>query len=601
MSGFLGQDVLSQIRAANDIVDVIQSLNVPLKKAGNQYKALCPFHKEKSPSFSVSPQRQSFHCFGCGEGGDVYKFVMKREGLNFIEAVRRLADRAHITLPETNFIPSGPDRSHKQLLYDLHTKVRDWFHTNLMRSRQAEGARAYLKSRGFSAEVAKTYKLGYALSAWEGLIDWAKTEKISTDLLEEAGLIVPKNNRHYDRFRDRLMIPICDESGRVVGFSGRLLVKEAKEAKYVNSPETPIFKKGMLLFGLDRSKRHLQDSKTAIICEGQLDWIRCFESGVKNVVAPQGTAFTEDHARILGRYVEQVVMCYDSDNAGQKATWKNAEILLPTGISVRTVQMPEGEDPDSFVRKKGGEAFQKLIEGAMDIFEARAISLGRSLNMNDARNHQKVFQEMIPLILLIENEPQRKKIIQNICDIVGMDHEPFFQEFQKYRQKKMAYAPQDSGSKMDINPVLASTGQDQVNRYADQLLQLALSEKSIASFLAEQLNSTWLEGYGLKNVLLYILDRAKQGFWGPGWDGIPPELDEVERNAVARLLTQPLELDHRSMAHYLQNCFIGLKRAYLVESEKRLLIRLKDPKISDKDRLSCQTELLDLARQMKQI
>jgi DNA primase len=599
MSGFLGQDILSQIRSANDIVDVVQWLNVPLKKAGANFRALCPFHKEKTPSFNVSAQRQSFHCFGCGAGGDVFKFMMMREGLSFVESVRRLAERAHISIPDRAFTVSGPDRSHRDKLYELHVQVRDWMHSNLMRSRQAEGARAYLKKRRFTSETAKTFGLGYALNSWDGLIKWAKSQKIDLKLLEEAGLILSSGKGPYDRFRDRLMIPIADENGRVVGFSGRLLSNDAKEAKYVNSPETPIFKKGQLLFGLDRSKRAMQESKTAIVCEGQLDWIRCFEAGVRNMIAPQGTAFTEDHARILQRYVEKVILCFDSDSAGQKATWRNAEMLLPTGMSIRVVSMPSGEDPDSYISKFGPEAFQKLLEQAVDVFEFKTMALAKSLDMNDPKNHQKAFQEMMPLLVLIENEPQRKKLIQNICNILDLDQEAFLTEFQKQRRKFVKSSPfREPEQSISLKQnVFGET----MNRLGDQLLQLVLNEKSVALFLLEQIEEKWFENYALKNVLFYILKRAREGEWKPGWDGLQIDLEEFERNGVARLLTQPLQMEHREMAILLQNAFIGIRRAYLSEKEKELLKSLKNPKISDKERLHYQTELLDLARQMKQI
>lgn len=587
MSGFYGQDILAQVRAANDIVEVVQWLNVPLKKAGNAFRALCPFHKEKTPSFNVSAQRQSFHCFGCGAGGDVFKFLMMREGVDFSEAVRRLAERAHVSLPETDRGGRvGPSRDEKEQLYQLHLKVRDWYHANLMRSRQAEAAREYLKKRAFTAAVAKEFKLGYAPAGWDGLITWARDEKITSKLLIDAGLAMEGQRGNYDRFRDRLMIPIADEYGRVVGFSGRLLGAEAKEAKYVNSPETPIFKKGRILFGLDRSKRDLQETKTAVLCEGQLDWIRCFESGIRNVVAPQGTAFTEDQARILSRYAEEVILCFDSDPAGQKATWRNAEILIAANVSVRAAQMPEGEDPDSFIRNSGADAMKKRLREAVDVFAYKALALSRTLDMRNPRNHRNVVEEMGPLLGLVDNEPQRDRLIHNICDILKMDVQAFLAALRR---------PRPQGREEP------SRAPDQNLDHGDYLLRLALTEKAAARMLSQHLEEKWFENYDMRQILFGILRTAKEGTWKGGWDGLGSELTDTEKQRIAKVLLHPIKISSRDIAIAIQEVVLQFQRAYLLERHESLSNLLKVQSLDDKERILCQTELLDLDRRIKQL
>ncbi len=596
MSGFLGQEILSQIRAANDIVEVIQWLNVPLKKTGNSYRALCPFHKEKTPSFHVTAQRQSFHCFGCGVGGDVFKFVMLREGLEFPTAARRLAERARISIPDQTDASPKITRDQKDLLYEVHVKVRDWFHLNLMRSKQATQARQYLHQRGFNDKIAKKFLLGYAPSSWNDLIHWSHSQGIHVSLLQEAGLVVANENKSYDRFRDRLMIPIADELGRVVGFSGRLLTSEAKEAKYVNSPETAIFKKGRLLFGLNYSKRDLQEQKQAILCEGQLDWIRCFESGIRHVIAPQGTAFTEDQARILGRYVEQVILCFDSDQAGQKATWRNAEILIANGLSVRAARLPEGEDPDSFIRQFGAEPFKKMIEEAADIFEYKALALTRALNMHDPRNHQKVVLEMIPLLTLVESEPQRQRLISNICDIFKMDATAFLSEFQRLgrRSKGKSFLSSDPKNREE-------TPETTFLEFGDYLVQLALTEKSAARMLASHLEEAWFAKYRLRHVLFHVIKKTKQGDWKAGWEGLDLDLNDADKKLISRLLIHPVKMNNRNMAVWLQDAVTHIHRTYLVEQHEDLLRQLKKPNLTEKERLQFQRELLDLDARMKQV
>lgn len=593
MSGFDGDDFRERVRAASDILDVIQAFGVPLKKTGATHKACCPFHKEKTPSFVVSPQRQSFKCFGCGAGGDVFKFLMMREGLDFVGALHRLAERAGVPIPETTRGPSGPGREVKERLYELHVKARDWFHANLMRSKQAEVARRYLKERGFSGDTAKEFRLGFAPDSWDALIQWGTTQGAGIELLEQAGLVIQGERGAYDRFRGRLMIPIADEMGRVVGFSGRVLDAEAKEAKYVNSPETAIFRKGRLLFGLDRAKREMQESKVAVMCEGQLDWIRCWEAGVRNVVAPQGTAFTEDQARVLGRYAELVILCFDADAAGQKATWSNAAILIAAGLTTRAVRMPAGEDPDSFIRKHGGEAFRQILSQGVDVFEYKAAALARSLNMREPRNHQRVVEEMTPLLQLVESEIQRQRIIQNVCDILRMETSAFLMEYRKIHKRRQRPSPSDT-------PPSKPSG-DAILQNQNYLLLLALTEAHAAKMLAEGLDPEWLEDYDLRTILLHVIQRARENRWKPGWEGIDLDLGDDDRKRIAWMLTHPIPMDHRAMATGLQDALSQLHKAHLGRAYRERMQQLQDPALKEEDRVRCQKVLLDLARKMKDV
>jgi len=370
MAGFFSDDTRERIRAASDIVDVIGSY-LPLKRAGANFTALCPFHKEKTPSFNVNPQRQIFHCFGCHKGGDVFKFVMEYESIDFPEAVRRLADRAKIPLEQVKTPGEQQSRYVKETLLQIHEQITQRWQSALSNEAAGQTARDYLAGRGVSAEAIKLFRLGYATDAWDDTINWAKNKAHDLPLVEKAGLILRKEggDGYYDRFRGRLMFPICDEQGRVIGFSGRILSGDEKTAKYVNSPETPIFIKSKVFFGLDKTKRAVLDAGHAIVCEGQLDLISCFMAGIQNVVAPQGTALTADHARILKRYVDEVVLCFDSDNAGQNAAVRSLDSLLAAGLAVRVAVVPAPHDPDSFIKTAGGAAFKELIERAEGFFD----------------------------------------------------------------------------------------------------------------------------------------------------------------------------------------------------------------------------------------
>jgi len=371
-------ETIEQIAAGNDIVDVIGSY-FPLKRAGANFKALCPFHQEKTPSFTVSPSRQTFHCFGCSAGGSVFRFVMEYEHVDFPAAVRKLAARAGITVVEERGA-ADEDRQYetRRKLLKLHAEAAEWFHENLTKREIGQPARKYLKQRGITGEIAKRWQLGYAPDEWDAFGSWARGQGYDTRELVASGLIKTKEDEQtsnlnprtsYDRFRDRIMFPICNREGEVIAFSGRLLKEQEGAAKYLNSPETPLFRKGNVLFGLHKSKRALIEANCAIVCEGQLDLISLFEAGITNVVAPQGTAFTENQARILKRFAEQVVLCFDSDAAGAKAAERSLDALLENDFIVRVVELPPGEDPDSLVRREGKEQFEKRVANARDFFD----------------------------------------------------------------------------------------------------------------------------------------------------------------------------------------------------------------------------------------
>ncbi|MBJ7259210.1 MAG: DNA primase, partial [Chthoniobacterales bacterium] len=376
----ISEESIERVAAANDIVEVIGGY-FPLKRAGTSWRALCPFHREKSPSFHVSPQKQAYYCFGCGAGGGVFKFVMEYERVDFATAVQRLAQKAGVTIVEEK---GGPDDDRRRALRDrlleMHRSAADWFHHNLLRSQAGKAAREYLKSRDIGSDTAKNWQLGYAPDGGNALLAHLRKADFRDNELRASGLFGGgEDGPLRDRFRQRLMFPICNDYGEVIAFSGRVLPPNDDPAKYVNSPETPLFIKGRALFGLHKARRPLADAGTAIVCEGQLDLIRVFESGLENVVAPQGTAFTPAQARLLKRYVEAVVLCFDSDRAGRAAVERSLPILLAAGFAVRVAALPPGEDPDSLIRTKGAEAFRALVDHAPDYFDFAVSEAGREL------------------------------------------------------------------------------------------------------------------------------------------------------------------------------------------------------------------------------
>ncbi len=598
MSDFFGKETLDRVRMANDLVEVVQWLGVPLKRSGANHKALCPFHKEKTPSFHVNQRTQSFKCFGCGAGGDAFRFLMLREGLDFPTAVRRLAERAQIRLPEASGAAErGPTRERREKLYEALAKARDWYHLLLMRDRRADAARRYLKDRKFTSAVAREYRLGYSPADGAGLVAWAKDQGIAPDVLEEAGLAMQGRSDWFDRFRGRLMIPIADDFGRIVGFTARLLASSAKEAKYINTSETPVFHKGRLLFGLDRAKRLLQERRSALLCEGQLDCIRCQSAGIGWAIAPQGTALTEDQARILRRYVDEVVLCFDADSAGQEATWRNAGVLIAAGLSVKAATLSAGEDPDSLIRKHGAAAMEKALAAAADIFEHRALTLRGRLDMRDPRNHQRVVEHMAPLLAMIENEPQRLRAAANVCDILGIPTEAFLAEYARLRRRMRRPLAADASEEEAGSPEAPL----RAFRCADLLLRATLTEPAAARMLAAHLKIEWLEGYPLAEVFIHALAAARKGEWQEGWGGVPADASEDARARVAAVLTQPLPRDRKTLAADLQDNLHHLEAQHLRRQREQTLTRLKASSLSSEELQSLQARIAALNKEITRL
>ena len=366
MAGMVSKETIDQIRNALDIADVVGSY-VQLKRMGHVAKALCPFHKEKTPSFHVNPARQAFHCFGCGVGGDVFKFVMLYDHVDFPTALRMLASRAGIAIQIDEKRSGSKDGPGKDEIFAANEEASKRYQQELLRSPEAAAAREYLKKRSLDVAEWKEWGIGYSPEGWGFLSDAAGPRNgPQMKALEAAGLLSTNEKGNlYDRFRGRVMFTIRDELGRAVGFSGRVLKTDDKTVgKYVNTPETPAFRKSRILFALDKAKREILDARQALLVEGQIDCIRCHLGGFKNAVASQGTAFTGEHAALLKRYADHIVVVLDADAAGQKAALRSAELLLAEGLAVSLAALPAGEDPDSLILKKGPAAFAAVLKAA---------------------------------------------------------------------------------------------------------------------------------------------------------------------------------------------------------------------------------------------
>ncbi len=424
MSGFIPERVLDEIRFRNDIVEVIGAY-VPLKRTGSTYKACCPFHKEKTPSFNVNPNMQIFKCFGCGEGGDVIGFMMKHQGMDFVTAARALAERAGL---EIEVEADSGEGAQRKTLYAIHHGIAQFYRRCLEKFPAAQPARDYVVERGLDGEVAEAFQIGYAPAGWGNALKWGEKYGYSPDQLEAAGLVLrsTRNDRRgvfYDRFRDRLMFPVHDSQGRVIAFSARILIKDPKQPKYVNSPETMIFSKGRVLYGLDKARRHIVNSpaREALICEGQIDVVRCHQHGFTNAIAAQGTAFTEDHVQLLKNYADSVVLVFDADAAGQAAAVKTAHLFMKAGLVVRVAVLPVGEDPDSFLRAKGADAFRERLEQADSVvaYQIRVLS-AREPDARGIAATARLANAVLETLCQSPNAVQRERMLQESAALLGL-------------------------------------------------------------------------------------------------------------------------------------------------------------------------------------
>lgn len=378
MSAVIDNHIIEEIRARVDIVELIGS-RIELKKAGSSFMGCCPFHHEKTPSFSVSPVRQHYHCFGCSAHGDVFKFLQEQDGLTFTDAVRLLADRVGVTIEETY----DKNADSRKMLLALHAELAAFYQRCLKQTKGAEGARAYLEGRQLDERTIESFGIGFAPTRpRNAVLLWAEKNGRSAEQLIAAGIVAPpreggRSSGYYDRFQSRLIFPICDTQGRVVAFSARVLEKDAKAAKYVNSPETDIFIKGRVLYGLDKAAAKIvkHPRREAIVCEGQIDVIRCHAAGFETAVASQGTAFSKDHVKLLKRYADCAVIVFDGDSAGKKAAVRTGALMLEEEIPVRVASLPPGEDPDSIIRSRGYEGFKEILDNALSITAFQIVCL----------------------------------------------------------------------------------------------------------------------------------------------------------------------------------------------------------------------------------
>ncbi|MDD4957176.1 MAG: DNA primase [Candidatus Omnitrophica bacterium] len=518
--GRIKQEIIDQILDRLDIVEVIGEF-VPLKKTGGSFKACCPFHNEKTPSFVVSPEKQIYHCFGCGAGGNAIGFVMKYENLSFPEAVRVLAPKAGVEVPETSEQENVTD-SIATKLHEMNQIAASFFQSNL-RGQSGHGALQYLKDRGLNPETLTTFRIGYAPEGWENLRKYCEKKGISHDLLRQAGLTIPseKGKSDYDRFRNRVIYPVFNERGKIIAFGGRVM--DDSLPKYINSPETIIYNKSRTLYGLNFARRAIRENGFVIMVEGYMDVVMPAQFGVNNVVATSGTALTIQQVSMIKKYTDTVVMVYDSDQAGESASLRGLDILLENGMKVRVARLPKGEDPDSFSRKNGGEAFLKAAREAKELFDYKLDLLIEKLGASDVAG---IASEMLPTIAKAENYVQRSDYLKRLGQRLGVHESALQHELKKV--KDYSYRFTADKKKTDEKRDLYNSGEL-------HLLGLAISSRSMFESIENDLGLDRFTDNNIKKALMALKQMMDEG----GTVNVTPgkflsriEEDEGVKNAV---------------------------------------------------------------------
>ncbi len=531
------KESVEKVLEATDIVDLISSY-IQVKRAGSSFRANCPFHHEKTPSFYITPSSQRFHCFGCGKGGDAISFVRDYENLPFTDAVRKLAAKAGVIIIEEASDPKADEsRKSRGKLLDIHREATAFFHEQLMKNPAAGHARDYLKSRGFGREMAESWSLGWMPDNPRIFLDWARSRKFTGRELADSGIAKQKEDNNpkaglFVRFQDRLMFPIRNEIGDVIAFTARQLRENKNSGKYINSPETAIYKKSRVFFALDRAKKSILSEKAALLCEGQLDAICCHQSGITNAIATSGTACTAEHARILKRYTGNVLICYDADSAGMAAAEKAYRQLAPEGLGVRVVEMPAGDDPDSYLKTHGADAFRQLLANAKEFFDFKLERAKASGLFNSAAERAAALNECAEMLSLMTDFAARENQLNIVATHLQTSSVALREAIAKAKlNPKKSYTDKPAAANEDLPPSVPTP----LHRIVAFLCHLALSSAPAQRFLGEQFETLheanrWMEGIPL---LESILGAAPDPSSNAAVNAFMADLSEADRLALA--------------------------------------------------------------------
>lgn len=594
-------DQIDQIRSQTDIVELIGSY-ISLKKAGRNFKALCPFHSEKTPSFVVSPERQIFKCFGCGMGGDVFKFLMEYEKMTFGEALRFLADKAGITLKK--FKPSTAQKE-KDILLAINHLAAEFYHFILLNHRLGKKGLNYLLQRGISKSSIQLFKLGYAPESWDNLNRYLISKKgFKLNEVEKTGLIIKsKNLRYYDRFRGRIIFPLTNHRSDIVGFSGRILKAEETGAKYVNTPETIIYHKGELLYGLSQTKSFIKKKNKMIIVEGELDAISSFQAGVKNVVAIKGSALTEAQVNLIKRYTSTIILALDADSAGEAAVKRGIEIADKAGLNIRIAQPKYGKDPDECARHSP-LMWRKSIAESMPIFDFYLQSAVHQFNPIKPEGKKRISEELIPLISKINNEIIKAHYIKKLANILDTNEEAVIQEIERNNNlKKINYRKQIDLSSKRIK-LKEQTRKDRLEEF---ILSLILQKTDRTNELIKQIKLEYFIHPAVKKIIGYLKtfsQKRKQPKFkiNKFANVLPEELREILDRLYLQDIRDILKSDKEFLKQF-QKAKTEIEKLYLKDLISKVVIKIREKEKNNnkKDFNLWQKKFTDLSKRLQDL
>lgn len=533
--GFIPDEIIEAVRLRSNIIEVV-SRYVQLKKTGKNYTGICPFHRERTPSFTVTPEKQIFYCFGCGAGGDVFQFLMLKNNLNFYEAVSFLAEQAGITIPAgTNPVQKEMDRE-REGLRRINSLAKDYFRYTLQHHDDADLARQYLAGRELTPEVLDLFQVGFALAGWEHLLGFLGKQGFRPEEMAKAGLVVKKlSGGYYDRFRSRIILPIWDATGRVIGFGGRVL--DDSQPKYMNTPETPFFSKGRNLYGLHLARAAVREKGCIVVMEGYMDVITAHLHGVTNAVASLGTALTEEQGRLLMNYSKNVVIAYDADAAGVAATIRSLDLLQELGCQVSVLSIPDGKDPDDYLRKHGYQAWERLIDTAPSLIEYKLRQSTAAQGVKTVSDKLEIINQVLPNISGLKSEVEKEEGLKAIARELNLSWETVAGEFKRFKTntgKKWRNPDDIVKSKHTI--VNKEEKMDARSKAESVLLRLVLENPDLGKTIVDKMGQAPFKNKSYQKLYEHCMKVAKGPLYQPV--EIFKDLDDDERGLLSFLLTQ---------------------------------------------------------------
>ncbi len=534
MSYFYEEDEIQKIREGNDIVDLISEY-INLKRTGQNYKGLCPFHNEKTPSFVVSPDKQIYHCFGCGAGGDVISFVVNYKNMDFKEALEELASRANITIDKKSYRPKDIDDKNLKL-YEINREAAIYFYKKL---RNSKNAIEYIQKRGIDSNIVKRFGIGYASEEWEGLLDYLKSKNFEVEDIDRAGLLSTsrKGNKKFDRFRGRVIFPIWDAKSRVIGFGGRLIVNQDNMPKYLNSPETDIFIKGTNLYGLNKARESIREKRHVIIVEGYMDVITLSIFGINNAVATLGTALTPEQAKLLKRYSDSIYIAYDSDSAGQNAAIKASYVLKAEGISPRIIDFGDNMDPDDFLNKYGSTRFKEKLDAAVHFIDFIISFNKKKYDMNNMDQKIRFVQSISEMLDLVDSAVEKEVYVSRISEETGISKSAILNSLGQ--SKGRAEMERKVPGKINKDVMRDDSKVTSRNRVEDELISLIFSNPAYLKKASTDLKSEWFENYMNRKIFDYLIFLYEErgnvvavdiGAWPEDLKSKAEKIDKLELN-----------------------------------------------------------------------